>query len=93
MAALAATAALFAEAALAQSCVPNNPTSRVLANFIGGADGAPQSSGVVFREGSPIPPATGWTESVVYDFTGQPSDGANPISGLTFVARRVANSG
>ncbi len=48
-----------------------------------GTDGFPLGCGVVFKLSPPIPPATNWTETVLYAFAGEISDGSGP-SGLIF---------
>ncbi|MGH6839429.1 MAG: choice-of-anchor tandem repeat GloVer-containing protein [Methylocella sp.] len=51
--------------------------------FYGGTSGF----GTVFKLTPPVPPATKWTESVLYSFKGGPTgfgDGSNPAAGLIF---------
>jgi uncharacterized repeat protein (TIGR03803 family) len=45
--------------------------------------GGPANSGTVFKLKPPVPPATTWTEKVLYSFQGG-SDGALPMAGLVF---------
>ncbi|MGH6812047.1 MAG: choice-of-anchor tandem repeat GloVer-containing protein [Methylocella sp.] len=45
--------------------------------------GGPANSGTVFKLKPPVPPATTWTEKVLYSFKGG-SDGAQPFAGLIF---------
>jgi uncharacterized repeat protein (TIGR03803 family) len=45
--------------------------------------GGPSQAGTVFKLKPPVPPATTWTEKVLYSFTGG-SDGALPQAGLIF---------
>jgi uncharacterized repeat protein (TIGR03803 family) len=52
--------------------------------------GGPSGLGTVFKLTPPIPPATHWTETVLYNFNGtspfpgKPQDGERPKAGLTF---------
>jgi uncharacterized repeat protein (TIGR03803 family) len=41
------------------------------------------TNGTVFKLAPPVPPATKWTETVLYFFTGG-SDGSDPVAGLIF---------
>jgi len=45
---------------------------------VGGVSGR----GVVFELSAPAAGSTGWTETVLYSFTGQNGDGANPYTGV-----------
>ena len=45
--------------------------------------------GTVFKLSPPTPPATAWTLTQLYAFTGQNGDGANPRAGLIFSSRGV----
>src|ERR1017187_5325600 len=40
--------------------------------------------GTVFELSPPTPPATAWTPTQLYAFTGQTGDGANPRAGVIF---------
>jgi len=62
-----------------------NPAGNLLADSLGNLYGAAgcgtSSQGVIFKLTRPVAPATAWTESVLYAFTGG-SDGATPNGGL-----------
>jgi uncharacterized repeat protein (TIGR03803 family) len=66
-----------------------NPAGNLLAdsegNLYGAAGCGTFSQGVIFKLTRPVAPATAWTESVLYSFTGG-SDGATPNGGLIFDA-------
>jgi uncharacterized repeat protein (TIGR03803 family) len=48
------------------------------------AGGASFGLGTVFKLKPPVPPATQWTEKVLYRFTGTGNDGDGPQAGLIF---------
>jgi uncharacterized repeat protein (TIGR03803 family) len=48
------------------------------ATFLSG----PSKNGTLFKLTPPVPPATQWTETVLYSFKGLPDDGANPSGRL-----------
>jgi uncharacterized repeat protein (TIGR03803 family) len=65
-----------------------NPNDHLILDSAGALYGTTQlggtpNSGTVFKLTPPVPPATQWTETIVYIFKNVP-DGAEPISGLTF---------
>jgi uncharacterized repeat protein (TIGR03803 family) len=64
------------------------PDAGVIADKFGNlygttTDGGFLGHGVVYELSPPVPPATVWTEAILYRFTGSP-DGAGPFAGLAF---------
>ena len=43
--------------------------------------------GTVFQLTPPAPPSITWTEKPLWSFLGSPSDGANPLAGVTFTSK------
>jgi hypothetical protein len=56
-------------------------------NLFGAAGCGPLDKGLILELVKPGPPATAWTQQVIYNFTGG-SDGWDPISPLVFDAAR-----
>jgi len=71
-----------------------NPRASLTLNSITGVlygttyAGGPANYGTVFSLTPPVPPATAWTEQVLYSFSGG-SDGAHPEAGLTLTSAGV----
>jgi len=49
-------------------------------------EGGAHNVGTVFELSPPVPPATQWTENVLYDFLPSPDDGQKPFAGLVMDA-------
>lgn len=57
--------------------------------FYGGSGSCPYTCGTVFRLAPPRHAGGSWTESIIYNFKGQPGDGMNPHSGVVADSKGV----